>query len=322
MHFNFSNIESWDHGCVPDYTTLRKLLDTQVPGLTVLQLDNYASGPMGLYHAVPGLQSFQVNSLSPQIGDWPMEILSRHSPSLKDLCLGAEANAIKHYYHPQPADLGCYDRIQDDVMDVVAKSAIEPETASHETTVDQLRLIGLDGTRFIRSGCALWNYRKLTSLSLESCRGIEQIFVLLVPPTGGQGLSVMSEIRLQTFRLRHENSSQHFRDQLCDFLITLPGLVNLSILCEYHDTLLRTPKFKEVMSTHGKTLKSLVWEERKGAQTAYRHPATWLPSPKQLIELMDHCQDLAELGVPLDWQILAETDSTTYNVGTSIQSLS
>lgn len=45
-------------------------------------------------------------------------------------------------------------------MDIVAELAIEPEVASHETIVDQLRLSGLDDTRFIRFGCALWNHIK------------------------------------------------------------------------------------------------------------------------------------------------------------------
>ncbi len=32
--------------------------------------------------------------------------------------------------------MGFYDRTQDEVMDLVAKSAIEPEAASHEISVD------------------------------------------------------------------------------------------------------------------------------------------------------------------------------------------
>ncbi|KAL8789070.1 MAG: hypothetical protein Q9213_001333 [Squamulea squamosa] len=202
-----------------------------------------------------------------------------------------------------------YDNTTDIVMEAIASKFMEPEVTPRESNVDRLELIGLDVTKFQRDSFSLFDWRNIVSLSFESCWGLEQFFAILAPSTDSRGSFVKLDVRLRSFRVRVENSSHGFRNQLCDFLMTLPGLSNLAVLLEYNSSLRRTSKFKKVLSTHGKTLKSLVWDERKRTRNSFSGQDGRFPCSEQILDITDLCKELVELGVPLDWQMFATSGS-------------
>ncbi|KAL8658061.1 MAG: hypothetical protein Q9226_001322 [Calogaya cf. arnoldii] len=76
-----------------------------------------------------------------------------------------------------------------------------------------------------------------------------------------------------------------------------------------HQQNLRNRDFGQVLLTHGKTLRTLVWEERIVCREGYfdKHSDTTFPSPSGLIEIARNCDNLVELGVPIDWRIFTST---------------
>ncbi|KAL8771683.1 MAG: hypothetical protein Q9209_002874 [Squamulea sp. 1 TL-2023] len=265
-------------------------------------------GPMGLHRAIPHLQSFCVNSLSTRAEHWPVGILS-HSHDLKHLRLGTESEAVRYYYNDKLEHVSTCDKTIDIVMKALTSNSLEQGATPRESKVETLELIGFDVTKFKQGNFSLFDWRTIISLSVESCWGLDQLFTILAPPTDSQGSLVKLDVPLRLFRLRVENSSHGFRNQLCDFLITLPGLSNLSVLLEYNNSPRRTSKFRKVLSTHGKTLKTLVWDERKGTQTSFPSLEGRFPCAEQILDITDLCKELVELGIPLDWQMFATSGS-------------
>ncbi len=113
--------------------------------------------------------------------------------------------------------------------------------------------------------------------------------------------SSSSGLQLRSFHLRHKYSNLQFRRQLLEFLASLPGLTTLSVLLENVNQPHRCKGLKNVLSAHGKTLRTLVWDERKGPEIAYPEPEDRLPSPSDLGDIAKYCVGLVELGVPCCW---------------------
>ncbi|KAL8762867.1 MAG: hypothetical protein Q9184_001212 [Pyrenodesmia sp. 2 TL-2023] len=150
----------------------------------------------------------------------------------------------------------------------------------------------------------------LGSLAFESCFGLEGTLTLLADGKNQHGQPLLSELRLHSLRIRHDgaNTDQRFKAKVRDFIISLPGLVNLSVLLESND---KPPlDFADVLAKHGKSLRTLVLEERglykrffelsKGDEsTSTGHDES--PSTRQLSQVLQYCRDLVELGITLDW---------------------
>ena len=236
----------------------------------------------------------------------------QHSDTLKDLLLGAESNAIRLYYQPGRDHVEAYDDVMDEVMDHLT-DLTEDELAegSHRCglNLDSLEIVGLNVNKFEIANFSLTNWRTLTSLKLESCWGLEQLFTKLRPDKDSQRLPMPSSsgLQLRSFHLRHKYSNLQFRRQLLEFLTTLPGLTTLSVLLENVNQPHSCRELKNVWRAHGKTLRTLVWDERIGPEIAHPEPEDRLPSPSDLSDIAEYCVGLVELGVPCSWGMFCNT---------------
>lgn len=171
------------------------------------------------------------------------------------------------------------------------------------TACNVLELKGLDVSKVIKPSFHSPLWRCLGSLAFESCFALKEALTLITGGKNQYGQPLLSELRLHSLRIRHDGDTttdQQFKAKLRDFIISLPGLVNLSVLLESDD---KPPlDFMDILVTHGTTLRRLVLEERR----LYGGPfepsdGDESPSARQLRQVSQFCRNLVELGITLDW---------------------
>ncbi|KAL8760299.1 MAG: hypothetical protein Q9199_000081 [Rusavskia elegans] len=253
--------------------------------------------------------------------------------ALKHLTLGAEIDAIQSFYWPQRGSDNDYDIMLDRLMESFIDNANDDDDDDDEggkflLTLGSFELIGLNINKLIRGPLSLLDFSELTSLSLEDCEDVEDFFTVVQNANNKQGVETQSLLRLRSFHLRHYSISQatNIRALLLAFLTSIPGLTNLSILLQANERPqdFRDRNFGNVLLTHGKSLRTLLWEERIGCRESYveRLNATF-PSPEGLIEIAQSCNNLVELSIPIDWRIFSSTNVPLNHVRarTALQSL-
>ncbi len=307
---------SWDLGCICDERTIDQLLESQALSLTTLSFDQIRQESGAFGRDIIGLQSLSFRSLEGTRSDWLWYILSPQS-ALKHLTLGAEIDAVQGLYEPGSILDENYDSMLDDIMiDHVDKDKDNDNDDYDDDdddgrdcfmlTLDSFGLIGLSVNKLIRGPSSLLDFSELTSLSLEDCRGVEDFFSVVQSANSKQGVKTQSLLRLRSFHLRHNslNQNTNIRAPLLAFLTSIPGLINLSILLQANERRrdFRGRNFGNVLLTHGKFLRTLVWEERIRCRETYveRSNATF-PSQDGLLEIARSCNNLVELSIPIDW---------------------
>lgn len=300
---------SWDHGCFMNMATFDCLETAQFPGLANLQIRYFS--PEDEYDEfnpiIPGIKSFSLNSVGElDSSDWMSRFLWQHKNSLKHLSLGTESTAIEFYNKPNEALRRGIDKILTDMTEVITDLCCDYDDMDVANipllTLTTLDFKGLNVRKLIRPRFLFQDWGLLKSLTLESCYEVEQALDDFAYERNKQGLPLASDLRLHSFHIRHESSSQPFRTRLLGFLSSFRGLVNLSVLLETSDKPLG---FEDILVSHGESLKTLVWEERTGRRETFIPPKGYkLPPTKQLREIAQHCPNLVELGVLLDWSNL------------------
>ncbi|KAL8993604.1 MAG: hypothetical protein Q9169_006218 [Polycauliona sp. 2 TL-2023] len=166
----------------------------------------------------------------------------------------------------------------------------------------ELHLIGLDANKILKPDSLMLNLECITALNLESCPELDTALDTLATERNKSDVPLRACLRLQSFSLRHENSTQHFRAGLIDFLGAIQGLTHLSVLLENGDR--SGPNdLDPMLAVHGPTLRSLVWDERSGKRDS------WIPlepnaepSHRRLKTIAKHCPHLVELGISMNWE--------------------
>lgn len=272
-----------------DSRTLSRLLESQSTRLQVLKINRYNHMVEEPSVVPKGLQSLTLKSIDEvESLYWVSWVILDNQDTLRRLCLGAEPNAVRWYYDSDGYSRQDYASLEHDVSFLN-----DPDAAnSYLLDLETCRLISVDASQVIRSGFSFYNPACLTALSLESCWGVENAFNILAAETG---------LRLQSFYLRHEFCDVRFQAQIIDFLCSIPGLTNLSILLE---TYYPPVGFHRVLKRHGKTLQSLVWDVRAVKRDEFNshHTITGLLC-RQVVEVARQCTQLVELGISLDWDL-------------------
>ena len=301
---------SWDHGCICDRSTIDQLLETQELSLTTLSFDQICYASSAFDHCIRGLQSLSVRSLESDGLDW-LWCMTYEQTSLKHLTLGAEIDAIQRFYRPGSGLDEKYDLMLEDFMMNYVDNHDDDDYDDDRRdyfllTSDSFGLIGLSVDKLFRGPSSLLDFSALTSLSLEDCWGVEDFFTVIQNANNKQGVKTQSLLRLRSFHLRHNSLHQdtNIRASLLAFLTSIPGLTNLSILLQANE---RPPSFRgrnfgNVLLTHGKTLRTLVWEERITCRESYvERSNARFPSSDGLVEIAQSCNNLVELSIPIDW---------------------
>ena len=134
----------------------------------------------------------------------------------------------------------------------------------------------------------------LRSLCLESCTDAAQALKMLTCTPG---------ISLKRFWLRHEGQSADLVASLELFLESFSGLEHLYILLDNVEAI---PDSACFVSKHSESLKTLVWEGRRGPRVTFQDCTSICYSASDtkqidLIKNVSACTELEELGLAFDW---------------------
>lgn len=131
-----------------------------------------------------------------------------------------------------------------------------------------------------------WSH--LSTLSLQSCVGLEAAFELLS--------DAKHNVRsLRSLFLRHQNRGEEFQRGLETFLVGLPPLQNLHVLVSlspFHQEL------EPLLKIHGSTLRTFVWDE-----IALNGHTVFPPDLGHLATVSQYCRKLLALGLSWDWSV-------------------
>lgn len=290
-----------------EISTLELLLKHQGAKLCRLQVTRYSEPQNASSLLVAGLQRLDIFDLNTEEGcEWPSKLIVHNHNTLRRLHLGVRSKVARE----NPGDMRT---IQHRLPTSFAKWAKEASIASEweEMPTLSLQTFGLHGLNLenvMEGALGLEiNFSSLTSLILASCSGLDQGFALLTGHDGSQKTKLSA---LKCLTVRHEDGSQLFARHLTAFLTSLFGLNHLCVMLDGCGSAVFQ---EEILDVHGKTLRTLVWEERSGPRT-YAHVDTSLRCWGQLGQVFRKCRNLRVLGLSFHWRSIADPSSGSYLV--------
>ena len=293
-------MSSWEHCCELDVRTLNLLFERQVASLRVLYCNRYSSSCNVSARVVGGIRELTVESMNRYIGScrWAARMIIENAKTLNHLDLGF-ATSIAHL-------IACNRRPRYDKMSrsfavelkkTLSDCGLEPLI---HLSLETLNLCGLDIGEIRRGNMALdIDFDKITDLRLESCPGLSRAFSLLM---GQEGSSKPTLGALQCLFVRVEDPESDFSTSLESFLTSLGGLNTLKVLI---DNASAAQNLESILEVHGKTLNTLVWDERFGPRQSLddSRSMAWA-NCKNLRTICLNCPSLEILGISLDWKAI------------------
>lgn len=168
-------------------------------------------------------------------------------------------------------------------------------------SLGSLHLCGLNLGSVLQGKLALnIDFTRITQLRLESCPGLSQAFSILMDPAGPPRSALGA---LEDLFIRLEDPDAHFSNSLGTFLTSFHGLIHLRVLV---DKALANQDLGPILLIHGKTLRTLVWDERSGPRTSLDASTSLLSIGLQRLKVVARkCHSLTTLGIALDWAAMS-----------------
>ena len=223
------------------------------------------------------------------------ELLAKNFETLRHLRLGSELDLAEQY-----ANSGYMERdgrvrfvLTNTFRETLEKTVAalnEPSTVI--LRLESLSLIGLDFHTFADG---LVDLDCLGMLTLESCWGLEDALTLL--------FGSKSALGLHTLVIRHERAGVEFIRVFEKFLLSLRPLTHLHVLLESRYDL--RSRLGKILQVHGKSLRSLIWDERLGptCSSSTNNHSFYTP---HLEIVARYCPGLKALGISFDWVDITE----------------
>lgn len=244
-------------------------------------------------------------------GDWPFDLVAKNHKSLRHLQIGTESDLALEYANEGHLDSD--ETARSDITGTFAESMNlkfdglnAPFSSNPPLRLESLSLIGLDVSVLATASVEpVIDFSSLGMLTLESCVGLQATFPFLLGSGAGRPKS-KSKLRLHTFVIRHENTTNEFAKELETFLLSLKPLTNLHVLIEGRQAM--AIGLRKVLKVHGTRLHSLIWDDRHGPRLKLRAETTVFPYDHEHVKLIaKHCTGLKALGISLDWKDIVES---------------
>ena len=301
---------SWYHTTRLSKTTLEHVSRRHGHSLAKLQINSC--------NIVPSVDFFALSTLD--AGDmprsfefrWEIRALVNNYKSVTHLKIGYET-AVARSYLGWCDPLGTSEAIDftwnvhDDILRYLPACSQEFSNLDDDSDLptsilhlESLHLVGFDCDLTQVTGVStklatMLDTNKLTSLCLESCSNLGQSFPQLSPLPNTDVPPPLPQLR--SFRLRQEGSDAIFQDNLKAFFLALKGLVHLAVLLEGPGPFLPPDC---IVSNHGLTLRTLVWDQRRGPRQNLEEStstATQVQIARSLEKIVEECPNLEELGL-------------------------
>ena len=253
---------------------------------------------------IHGLSELSIDSMDFDRGGslWAARLLVENAETLDHLTLGLTTRIAYDYaLNERPRYANMSTLFAADVKKGLSELDLEPML---HLSLESLYLSGLDLGSVIRGEMAFdIDFNKIVELRLKSCPGLSQVLYLLT----GQGDSPKLALgALQDLYLRLENPDPNFITNLECFLKSVRRLIHLQVLIDKVSTV---HDIEPILRIHGKTLITLVWDERCGRRTHLGVSSSLLSSKTGNLGVISRkCPYLTTLGIPLDWETISNSD--------------
>ena len=295
----------WDHCCELEVSTLKLLFERQEASLLTLSCNRYSSSYDGSTTVISGMNSLSVQSMDLDRGGccWAAAMIAENAESLSHLHIGFTTH-IAHDFalkrRPQ------YRRLST-LFTADLKTSLSDFDRGDQLihlSLESLWLCGLDIGNIVRGEMAFdIDFNNMTRLRLESCPGLSQAFSLFIDPASSSKLALGA---LEDLFVRLEDPDANFSGNLESFLTAIRGLYHLSVLI---DKALAVQDLEPILKVHGKTLDTLVWDERSGPRTHLDTSTSLLSTRFRNLRVISHyCPSLTTLAIPLSWEAISSSD--------------
>ena len=233
---------------------------------------------------------------------WAASMLVTNAESLHDLHLGFTNRVTQDYTlerRPQYDEMSAL--LASDLAKIVSERGPDPPI---HLSLKSLSLCGIDFGSVVRKEISLdIDFNNLTMLRLESCAGLSQAFQLL---TGQVDSSKLALSALQDLFVRLEEPGLNFSASLETFLTSIRKLSYLQVLIDRASAF---QNLRPILKVHGKSLHTLVWDERRGPRTQLGVSTSLLSSKLGNLKVISqYCRYLQILGIPLYWEAISSSD--------------
>lgn len=233
---------------------------------------------------------------------WAASMLVKNAKSLNYLHLGS-TNRIAHEYALKRRTP--YDEMSTSLANDVEKALakVGPDPLVH-LSLQSLVLCGFNFESVVRGEIGLDILsNNLTTLRLESCAGLSQAFHLLVGQVDSSKLALGA---LQDLFVRLETPDQTFSASLESLLTSIRKLRHLQVLIENASA---AQNLDPILKVHGKSLFTLVWDERRGPRRKLEtSPSLLYTKVGNLKVISKYCRVLTVLAIPLYWDGISRSD--------------
>ena len=293
-------VSSWEHSCELDVSTLRLLCARQEASLRTLFCTRNNSTIQNSGSIFGALHSLSVESMDLDSRScwWEARMIIKNATTLNHLRLGS-ISRIAH-------DFALKRRPECDDMSVVflrsiANNLVNLNLSDVRLSLRSMHLCALNLQIVLQGEMALdIDFTKITQLRLESCPELSQAFSILVNPAVPSSIALGA---LKDLFIRLEDPDAQFSNSLKSFLISIPGLIHLRVLI---DNALADQDLEPILEIHGKTLRTLVWDERRGPRTRLDTCTSWLSTDLKTLKILSQkCRSLTTLGMALDWEAMS-----------------
>ena len=293
---------SYRHSYSLEISTLVLLLEHQSATLHEFHITRYPEPRSISGLLVEGLLYLTIADLNiDQNCEWPSKLIMHNRSTLKYLKLGISSTIIR---------CPIQDRLKHKLPTSFAettKGALPPsEPAMKMLALESLALSGLNLEDIVGGGVlnSQIDFKLLTVFRVESCSRLNEALAAIV----GNGNSTLSALKLTSFFLRHEEGDPAFAQNLTLFLTSFTGLKHLSLLIEGQSRAMRKGP---ILDVHGKTLRTLVWDERIGPRKSTKTDTALFLKDNGLGLISLRCPKLYALGLGVQWGPCKSDESTT-----------
>ena len=295
-------MSSWEHSCELDASTLRLLFERQKANLRTLFCTRFSSISISI-PVIGAMYSLSVESIDPYRDHcwWEAAMIIKNAATLSHLRLGFISH-IAHDFALKRRPV--YGRMSTLLSDSLGHCLSDLHLSEVHLSLGSLHLCGLNlGSVLLQGKVALdIDFTKITQLRLESCPELSQAFSILIDPTGSSRTALGA---LEDLFIRFEDPDAHFSNSLESFLTSIPRLIHLRVLI---DNALADQDLEPILEFHGKTLRTLVWDERSGPRTRLDASTSLLSTGLRRLKIVSQkCPSLTVLGIALNWEAISST---------------
>ena len=301
-------LTSWESVCVLDSVTLATIARFH-PNIHQLDLEGYSDRVQLSSYLLEAVEALKIrNRAKTSATNQLLGAFLVHSrESLRTFRLGFE-DEVDIIYQAEEV----YETTDEDAEDFLTEMSLSADSAKASVrdvffpSVEELELCGIDLFKLqaqMDQRWRLFDFGNLNTLVLEQCSGLAHTLDHL-KATAGQGKCRL-DLNLKSLTIREDSYDEGMYSIIEQFLCSFQGLTCLYVLLDGFYPHSIAPVLKE----HGKTLRTLIWDERSGRRFSEAEGVhVFLEPLGHVSNVAKYCPEMRALGIAIDWDAITWSD--------------